>query len=113
MREFHAMVSSPPSTDKDLLGKLEVRVVVFSRRDNALQALLVHSLQSPAWELPGIPIQVDQSLESVARQCLGNPIELQETYLKQLYPYGHPHRDPMDRLVSVINLSIFPLILFI
>jgi 8-oxo-dGTP diphosphatase len=102
------MESSPPSTDKDLLDKLEVRVVVFSLRDNALQALLVHSLQNPAWELPGIPILVNQSLEEAASQCLVHFIGQHEAYLEQLYTYGQPQRNPSRRLISVVYFAILP-----
>lgn len=102
------MESSPPSTGKDLLDKLEVRVVVFSLRDNGLQALLVRSSQSLAWELPGIPIPVDQSIEEAASQCLGLFIGQHEAYLEQLYTYGHPQRDPTRRLISVVYFAILP-----
>jgi 8-oxo-dGTP diphosphatase len=102
------MASSPPGTGKDLLDKLEVRVVIFSLRDNALQALLARAAQSPAWELPGVPIQVDQSLEEAASQYLGHFIGLHEAYLEQLYTYGHPQRDPTQRLISVVYFAILP-----
>lgn len=86
------MESSPPSTEKDLLDKLEVRVVVFSLRDNALQALLVRSSQNPAWELAGVPILVNQSLEEAAGQCLGHFIRIgsgRKTRQTQ-FPAAHP-----------------------
>ena len=100
------MASSPPTTGKDLLDKLEVRVVIFSLRDNALQALLARRSHNPAWELPGVSIQVDQSLEEAASQCLGHFIGLREAYLEQLYTYGHPQRDPARRLISVVYFAI-------
>ena len=102
------MALSPTETGKHLLDKLEVRVVIFSLRDNALQALLVRSAQSPAWELPGVPIQLDQSLEEAASQCLGHLIGLSEAYLEQLYTYGHPQRDPTQCLISVVYFAILP-----
>jgi len=102
------MVSSPPTTSKDLLDKLEVRVVIFSLRDNSLQALLARSSNNSAWELPGVPIQIDQSLEEAASQCLSHFIGLREAYLEQLYTYGHPQRDPSARLISVVYFAIIP-----
>ena len=102
------MVSSPPASGNELLDKLEVRVVIFSLRENALKALLARSLHDPAWELPGVPIQVDQSLEEAASQCLGHYIGLAEAYLEQLYTYGHPQRDPSQRLISVVYFAIIP-----
>ncbi len=102
------MVSFPPEAGKDLLDKLEVRVVIFSLRDNALKALLGRSPQNLEWELPGVPIQVDQSLEEAANQCLGHFIGLREAYLEQLYTYGHPQRQPADRLISVVYFAIIP-----
>ncbi len=102
------MASSPPGAGKDLLDKLEVRVVIFSLRDNALQALLARSSPCTEWELPGVPIQVDQSLEEAASQCLGHFIGLGEAYLEQLYTYGNPQRDPSRRLISVVYFAIIP-----
>jgi 8-oxo-dGTP diphosphatase len=102
------MESSPLTAGKDLLDKLEVRVVIFSLRENALQALLARSARSPAWELPGVPVQIDQSLEEAASQCLGHFIGLHEAYLEQLYTYGQPQRDPSQRLISVVYFAILP-----
>jgi 8-oxo-dGTP diphosphatase len=102
------MVSFPPGAGNDLLDKLEVRVVIFSLRDNALKALVARSPQNLEWELPGVPIQVDQSLEEAASQCLGHFIGLREAYLEQLYTYGHPQRQPSDRLISVVYFAIIP-----
>jgi len=102
------MASSPPGTGSNFLDKLEVRVVIFSLRDNALQALLARGPVGPAWELPGVPIQVDQSLEEAASFCLGHFIGLREAYLEQLYTYGHPQRDPSHRLISVVYFAIIP-----
>jgi 8-oxo-dGTP diphosphatase len=102
------MAPTPPATGRDSLEKLEVRVVIFSLRDNALQALLARRSQNLDWELPGVPIQVDQSLEEAASQCLGHFIGLREAYLEQLYTYGHPQRDPSDRLISVVYFAIIP-----
>lgn len=102
------MESSPLTAGKDLLDKLEVRVVIFSLRENALQALLARSGRSPAWELPGVPVQIDQSLEEAASQCLGHFIGLHEAYLEQLYTYGQPQRDPTQRLISVVYFAILP-----
>jgi 8-oxo-dGTP diphosphatase len=102
------MISSSSTTRKDSLDKLEVRVVIFSLRDNALQALLARSVQNLAWELPGVPIQVDQSLEEAASQCLGRFIGLREAYLEQLYTYGRPPRDPSQRQIAVVYFAIIP-----
>jgi 8-oxo-dGTP diphosphatase len=69
---------------------------------------LAHSSQSNQWELPGVSIRVDQSLEEAASQCLGHFIGLGEAYLEQLYTYGHPQRDPSHRLISVVYFAIIP-----
>ena len=66
------------------------------------------SPQNLEWELPGEPIQVDQSLEEAASQCLGHFIGRREAYLEQLYTYGHPQRQPADRLISVVYFAIIP-----
>ncbi len=104
------MDTFPRSDSKRVLDELEVRVVIFSLREYALQALLAYSADSSSsgWELPGQPILVDQSLEEAASQCLGHFIGLHEAYLEQLYTYGQPQRDPSRRLISVVYFAIIP-----
>jgi len=90
---------------------LEVRLVVFCLRNNRLQVMLVpaDSQFFPGkWELPGIPVSLEQSLEASANQCLSQYIGAREAYLEQLYTYGDVNRHPQQRLVSAIYFALIP-----
>jgi len=99
------------SQEKSFIDRLEVRVVVFSLRDDQLQALFCRSepiITQVAWELPGDCIPIHQSLEESAGQCLAYFIGLHEAYLEQLYTYGDPGQDPEKRVISVVYFAIIP-----
>lgn len=105
------MTYTPLSQEKSFIDRLEVRVVVFSLRDDQLQALFCHSepvISQVAWELPGDCIPIHQSLEQSASQCLAHFIGLHEAYLEQLYTYGDPGQDPEKRVISVVYFAIIP-----
>src|SRR5512142_2110292 len=79
------------------LPGLEVRVVVFSLRDERLQALLTPACpgsgsQGSFLELPGSRVPVEQSLEETATNGLLRLTGLREAYLEQLYTYGEAAR---------------------
>ena len=113
------------STAAPFLDHLDVRVVVFSLRDDRLQVLLAssHKTGSPKspsflWELPGSPVPANQSLEETAIQCVLRLTGLREAYLEQLYTYGelrgcprlrHIHRN--SRRAGWSRWSILPLFL--
>ena len=81
---------------------LVINVVLFCLRDDSLQVLL--DLQAPAWELPGEPVEMDESLEDAAARLLAKLIDRRETYLEQLYTYG----DPQRKAVSVVYFALVP-----
>jgi 8-oxo-dGTP diphosphatase len=71
------------SQEKSFIDRLEVRVVVFSLRNDQLQAMF-------------------------CSQCLANFIGMHEAYLEQLYTYGDPGQDPEKRVISVVYFAIIP-----
>ena len=93
-----------------VLAHLDVRVVVFSLREDSLQVLLAMEQDEARqeWELPGSPIPGDQSLEETATRCLLHLTGLREGYLEQLYTYGDVERTGGERLVSVVYFAIVP-----
>jgi 8-oxo-dGTP diphosphatase len=94
-----------------LLQNLDVRIVVFSLRDDRLQVLLTSCINprtSKRWELPGCPVPMEQSLEDTATDSLLRLTGLREVYLEQLYTYGDVERNMEQRLVSVIYFAIVP-----
>ena len=84
---------------------ITVHVVLFSLRDDSLQALLLPN--AGTWELPGENLPPDESLEEAANRLLSGLIDRRETYLEQLYTYGEPGRDP-QRTVSVVYFALVP-----
>jgi 8-oxo-dGTP diphosphatase len=98
------------AAEKDAIDHLDVRVVVFSLRDERLQVLLFPSGSGERWLLPGSPAPVDQSLEETATRCLLHLTGLREVYLEQLYTYGEVDRSGpgQARLVSVVYFAIVP-----
>lgn len=91
------------------LSQLDVRVVVFSLRSERLQVLLSPApASSTQFELPGRPVPADQSLEETATESVLFLTGLREAFLEQLYTYGDTHRQPGNRLISVVYFSIIP-----
>src|SRR5262249_766886 len=56
--------------------------------------------------LPGGRVAEDESLDdAVARELLART-SARDLYLEQLYTFGHPRRDPHDRVVSVAYVGL-------
>ena len=86
---------------------INVHVVIFSLRDDALRVLLAPSAD-PGWELPGQPLEESDSLEACALRAFQEQASRREVYLEQLYTYGDPQRIPGGRLVSVVYFALIP-----
>ncbi len=89
---------------------IEVRVVVFSLREQRLQVLLepASAAPDPAWAPPGSRVTPVLSLEESASVCLSRFICRPRTFLEQLYTYGDPERDPHGRVISVVYFALIP-----
>lgn len=81
---------------------LEVRVVLFSLNEAALQVFLIRQAEA-AWALPGCPARKNESLEETALRALYGEFERNQIYLEQLYTYGGP-----ARAVSVVYFALVP-----
>lgn len=93
------------------LDSIDVRVVVFSLREERLRVLLSACRAKGGgvgWELPGSPVPVAVSLEETATQSVLRLSGLREAYLEQLYTYGETGRCPSQRLISVVYFAIIP-----
>lgn len=100
----HPVTSAP--------AQIELRVVVFTLRQNRLQILLSPSAGTVfpgCWEFPVFPIPSGQALEQTAEHCLKELLKVQEVYLEQLYTYGGPQRHPSQSLISIVYFSLIPL----
>jgi 8-oxo-dGTP diphosphatase len=86
---------------------LDVRVVVFRLHADALEVLLTPSDVKRAKELPGAPVQADESLEDAAARAIACQVDRRQAYLEQLYTYGDPERTPR-RVISVVYFALVP-----
>jgi len=103
--------TSQQVNNKSIIDHLDVRVVVFSLRDDRLHVLLAPTDQGQ-WELPGSSIPAHKSLEETATESVLRMTGLREAYLEQLYTYGDATRldvkQPQKRLISVVYFAIIP-----
>lgn len=93
---------------------LAVDVVIFRVADGQLAVFLHPRAEDPfrgAFALPGVAVQVEETLETAARRALleksGYPAGTwDEIYLEQLATFGALYRDPRGRTVSVAYLGV-------
>ncbi|MBI5297199.1 MAG: NUDIX domain-containing protein [Chloroflexi bacterium] len=90
---------------RDIL--LNVHVVMFSLREDALHVLLTPA-EGATWQLPNAQVQSHESLENAAARAFAGQIDKRQAHLEQLYTYGDPDRDPRWRLVSVVYFALVP-----
>ncbi len=86
------------------LFQIDVFVVVFTLRENRLQVLLNHQPSAGSWQIPGLALPTELSLEETATQCVSQFSGLHEAYLEQLYTYGAPDRNA----ISVVYFALVP-----
>ena len=74
-----------------------------------LKLLLIQRDREPflgQWALPGGFVQMTESLETAALRELQEETGVAGVYLEQLYTFGHPDRDPRDRIISVAYYAL-------
>ena len=90
---------------------VSVDIVIFTVRDDALNVLLIERALPPhqgEWALPGGFIRLDESLKHAAWRELKEETGVNAAYLEQLYTFGHPKRDPRERVISVAYFALLP-----
>lgn len=78
--------------------------IIFGFDGEKLKLLLVNrgvEENKTTWSLMGGWLQPDESLETAASRILNQLTGLNNIYLEQLYSFGHPMRDPIERTVSI------------
>lgn len=88
-----------------------VDVIIFTLRDNDLQALLVKRGHPPfegLWAIPGGFVGIEESLEEAALRELEEETGARDVYLEQLYTFGSPGRDPRGRVITVAYFALVP-----
>jgi len=86
-----------------------VDIVVFTVRNNELQALLIKRKGEPfknRWALPGGFVLHNESLEDAAKRELAEETGVTDVYLEQLYTFGEPRRDPRGRIITVAYFAL-------
>jgi len=88
---------------------LAVDCIVFGFDGETLKILLIRRDFEPEkgnWSLMGGFVQDKESLDQAANRILKQLTGLEGVYLEQLYTYGDPERDPMERTVSVSYFAL-------
>ncbi len=86
-------------------------VVVFTISDNKLKLLLIKRGRDPYkgfWAIPGGFLELHEGLEECAKRELREETGLDDLYLEQLCTFGHPKRDPRERVISVAYFALVP-----
>ncbi len=83
--------------------------VIFGFDNESLNVLLVKRGIEPdnqTWSLMGGWLKTDESLDEAANRILKELTGINKVYLEQVGAYGNPHRDPVERTVSVTYVAL-------
>ena len=86
-------------------------VIVFTIEDDKLKVLLIQRDRPPfegMWAIPGGFIEIDESLRRAAWRELKEETGVHVAFLEQLGAFGHPDRDPRERVITVVYYSLIP-----
>jgi 8-oxo-dGTP diphosphatase len=88
---------------------LAVDCIIFGFDGEVLKLLLIKRGFQPEkgnWSLMGGFVQGTESIDQAANRILKQLTGLEGVYLEQLYTFGEPNRDPMERTVSVAYFAL-------
>ncbi len=88
-----------------------VDVVIFTIVDDDFKVLLIERGIEPyegMWALPGGFVGLDESLRRAAWRELKEETGVHAAFLEQLGAFGHPDRDPRERVITVAYYALIP-----
>jgi len=83
--------------------------IIFGFDGDELKLLLVKRGVEPydgTWSLMGGWLKPDEDLETASSRILNELTGLRDIYLEQLYVFGSPDRDPVERTVSISYFAL-------
>ena len=86
-----------------------VDCIIFGFDGQSLKILLIHRGIDPEkgkWSLMGGFIEPDESPEHAATRILKSLTGLEGVYLEQLFTFGKPLRDPIERTLSIAYFAL-------
>ncbi len=86
-----------------------VDCIIFGFDGQEMKLLLIHRGFEPEkgkWSLMGGFVQAIESFDNAATRVLKKLTGLENVYLEQLYSFGDPSRDPLERTASVAYFSL-------
>ena len=88
-----------------------VDVAIFTIQDDDFKVLLIERGIEPfegMWALPGGFVGIDESLRRAAWRELKEETGVSAAFLEQLSAFGHPDRDPRERVITVAYYALIP-----
>jgi len=88
-----------------------VDITVFTVRGGNVEVLLIKRGEWPhtgKWAIPGGFVEIDESLKRAALRELREETGVKAGFLEQLGAFGHPDRDPRERVITVAYIALQP-----
>ena len=88
---------------------LAVDCIIFGFDGSELKILLIKRGFNPEkekWSLMGGFVQTTESINQAANRILKQLTGIEGVYLEQLYTFGEPKRDPIERTASVCHFAL-------
>jgi 8-oxo-dGTP diphosphatase len=88
---------------------IAVDCIIFGFDGSAIKLLLIQRGLKPEkgkWSLMGGFLQPDEDLQQAADRVLKKLTGLEGVYMEQMKAFGHPHRDPVERTLSVAYFAL-------